>query len=145
MTDLKAFMAGNALPVQNRKVAVSPRFTGEDGQPVEWELRAITSDENERIQNDCTQMVPAPGKAGKRGQLIPRVNVGAYKSALAAACIVYPNLHDAELQDSYHVKEPGELLNRMLLPGEYDALLEEIQSLCGFDVTLQDRVDEAKN
>lgn len=145
MTDLKAFLAGNALPVQNRKIALSPRFVGEDGKPMLWELRAITSDENERIQNDCTRLAPAPGKAGKRGQLIPRIDMAAYNAALAAASVVYPNLNDAALQDSYQVKEPGDLLRKMLLAGEFNELMNNVQELSGFDIAFADKVDEAKN
>lgn len=38
-----------------------------------------------------------------------------------------------------------DLLKAMLLSGEYTAYAARVQEICGFDTTLQDEVDEAKN
>ena len=65
---------------------------------------------------------------------------------MIAESTVNPDLDDAELQDSYGVKNPEDLLMEMVDdPGEYNALLEFIQQLNGFSESLQDKVDEAKN
>ena len=64
---------------------------------------------------------------------------------LAAACTAYPDLNDKELQDSYHVMGAPALVKAMLLPGEYAAYLQKVQSVCGFDIAFEDRVEEAKN
>lgn len=144
MSDFRAFMAENVLPVENKKIIVSKRFL-EDGKPVPWEIRAITNDEDEALRETYTKMVPAPGRAGKRGQMMQRLDSTAYASALTAACIVYPNLDNAELQDSYHVKGAPALLRAMLTPGELGDLATEVQAHCGFDIALDDKVDEAKN
>ena len=61
------------------------------------------------------------------------------------ACTVFPNLNDAGLQDSYKVMGAEALLKAMLTPGEYADYLNKVQEICGFDITLQDEVDEAKN
>ena len=61
------------------------------------------------------------------------------------ACTVFPNLNDKELQDSYKVMGADALLKTMLTPGEYAEYLTKIQEVCGFDTTMQDEVDEAKN
>ena len=52
---------------------------------------------------------------------------------------------DKELQDSYKVMGADALLKTMLTPGEYAEYLTKIQEVCGFDTTMQDEVDEAKN
>ncbi len=63
-----------------------------------------------------------------------------------AASIVYPDLYDAELQDSYGVKTPEDLLLAMVdNPGEYSDLTAFVQKFQGFDVSFSDKVDEAKN
>lgn len=64
---------------------------------------------------------------------------------MAAACTVAPNLNDASLQDSYGVMSADELLKAMLLPGEYADYLAKVQEICGFDKSVQDLVDDAKN
>ena len=65
---------------------------------------------------------------------------------MAAACIVYPNLNDRELQDSYGVMGADQLLGEMIDdPGEYNEFISKIQAYHGFDQAFQDKVDEAKN
>lgn len=142
--DFQEFMLGNALPVENRKMAVSQRFV-RDGAPILWEIRAITNDEDETLRRSFMRRVPAPGKAGKRGQYVQDFDSSGYMSALCAACVVYPDLNDAALQDSYKVKGAEALLRAMLTPGELTDLAAEVQTLCGFDISMADKVEEAKN
>lgn len=57
-----------------------------------------------------------------------------------------PDLYDKELQESYGVATPGDLLFAMVdSPGEYNDLIAYVQKLQGFNVTLDDKVKEAKN
>lgn len=143
MGGLSAFMAQNAKKIENIKLVVSDRFVGENGKPEEWEVRCLSSDENDVLQRDCTRQVPIPGK---RNQYRTAFDNNLYGRKLAAACTVYPNLNDAELQDSYHVKCAEDLIVKLLsVPGEYASYLDKIMEFCGFDRSLRDQVDEAKN
>lgn len=147
--DLSAFMAENAVKVENIKFAPSPRFlskevdpkTGEK-KPMEWEIKTITSTEDEALRKSCMKKVPVPGK---RNQYQRETDYDAYLGKLAVACTVFPNLNDAALQDSYKVMGADTLLKTMLTPGEYADYLAKVQEICGFDTSLQDEVDEAKN
>jgi hypothetical protein len=67
------------------------------------------------------------------------------KEPLAVACTVFPDLNNKELQDSYKVMGADVLLKTMLTPGEYADYVQKVQEVCGFDTSLQDEVDEAKN
>lgn len=142
--DFQAFMKGNAIPVEERDVVVSKRFLGKDGKPAAWKIHAITPEENDAIQEQHTKMVTAPGKAGRRGQMIPRLDVGKYGAALVAACVSFPDLNNAALQDSYGAKDAIALLQQMLTPGELADLQNEVSDVCGFQ-TLEEQVDTAKN
>ena len=142
MGTLSAFLAENALPVENIKFAASRRFLSPDKKPMEWEIKAISSTEDEALRKACTKRVPVPGK---KNQFQREVDADAYLGRLAVACTVFPNLNDKELQDSYKVMGGDVLLKAMLTPGEYADYLTKIQEVCGFDETLQDEVDEAKN
>ena len=65
---------------------------------------------------------------------------------MITASIVTPDLFDAELQDSYDVKTPEDLLMAMVDdPGEYNELAAYVQKFQGFDVSFEDKVEEAKN
>ena len=95
MGNLTAFLAQNAKQVENVRLVVSDRFTDEDGKPLEWEVRCISSREDETLRRDCQYRVQVPGKRGSFRQEFDNV---LYLAKLAAACTVYPNLNDAELQ-----------------------------------------------
>lgn len=60
-------------------------------------------------------------------------------------CVVYPDLYNKDLQDAYGVKDPVDLILAMLTPGEYTTLMEAVNSINGFDVTFEDKVEAAKN
>ena len=140
----KAFMKGEALPVEDREVVVSKRFLDEGGKPIPWKIRAISQEENNALQEDCIEMKPAPGKAGRRGQMRPVVNMSKYGVALAAACVVYPDLANKELQETYGVMDAASLLSVMLMPGEMVDLQTEVNDICGFQ-TFDEQVEEVKN
>ena len=56
-----------------------------------------------------------------------------------------PNLNDKELQDSYHVMGADTLLKAMLTAGEYANYLERVQEVNGFDVPMEELVEDVKN
>ena len=69
-----------------------------------------------------------------------------YLTSLIARSVVTPDLFDKELQDSYGVATPEDLLLAMVDdPGEYNDLAVFIQQFQGFDVSFEDKVNEAKN
>ncbi len=141
MSDFSVFMAGNAAKVDTVKYVASKRFCAK-GEPVEWELKAIDSDTDEAIRKECTKRVPI---SGKRGQYNQEVDTDKYIAKMCAACTVYPNLNDAELQDSYGVKSGDALLKKMLMPGEYTEYKNVVMELNGYDMSMEELVDEAKN
>ena len=141
MSDFSVFMAGNALKGDTVKFVASKRFVVK-GKPVQWEIKAIDSDTDEAIRKECTKRVPI---AGKRGQYNNETDTDKYIGKMCVACTVYPNLNDVELQDSYGVKSADALLKKMLLPGEYTEYKAKIMEVNGYDMSMEELVDEAKN
>lgn len=141
MSNLSAFLAQNVAQDENIKHVASKRFV-ENGRPVEWELQSVTSEEDELLRKSCTKKVQVPGK---KGQYTQDTDYDKYLGLLAARCVVYPNLNDAELQNSYGVMGADTLLKKMLKPGEYQDLLKKIQEINGFDIGMDELVEEAKN
>lgn len=142
MNNLSAFMAGNAVKNDLVKYAASDRFKDENGKVVEFELVSVTSEVDEDIRKACTKKVQVPGK---KGMYVPETDYDKYLGMLASKCIVFPDLNNAELQDSYKVLGAESLLKTMLKPGEYQDLLKKIQEVNGFDVSMEELVEEAKN
>lgn len=141
MSDFSVFMNGNAVKDETVKYVASKRFV-QNKKPVEWELKAISSSLDEAIRKECTKKVPI---AGKRGQYNQETDTDKYIGKLCVASTVYPNLNDAALQDSYGVKSGDELLKKMLLPGEYTEYKAKVMEVNGYDMTMEELVDEAKN
>lgn len=102
---LESFFAAEAARPEVQ-VVVSERFRGEDGQALAWRLQPVTAEDMQRLW--------AAGNADGGSGLVLR---------LLARAVVYPDLQDAALQDSYGVLGAEELLLRMLSPGEYRVLL----------------------
>lgn len=142
MSKFAKFMKANKIVKENEMHAVTKSLCDENGQPLEWEFRHITSKENEVIRDACTTEVPIPGKPNMyRSQ----VDSSEYVRRLIVASVVTPDLMDAELQDSYGVKKEGDLLMAMVDdPGEYTDLSVYVQKLQGFKV-FEEEVKEAKN
>ena len=121
--DLQAFLRPAALPVMEKEEAVSERFV-EDGVPVRWRLRGISEEENALLRRSCQ----------KRGSGFeePAFDRERYLKRLAAACVVYPDLKNGRLRQSWGVMGEEALLGRMLTAGEFDRLLRLAQEVCGF-------------
>ncbi|MGN1013839.1 MAG: phage portal protein [Butyricicoccus sp.] len=139
---LSAFLAQNAKKVEEVEYIVSERFTDETGNPIPWKIVPITGKRNKELLQSCTKTVPIPGK---RGQYRSETDSPAYTTKMAVACTAFPDLNNAELQNSYGVMGAEALLETMLLPGELTDYQAKVQEVCGFDIGMAEKVETAKN
>ena len=143
MSKFAKFMKANKVVKLNEKYAPTTSLMDEDGKPLNWEFRHITSKENEKIRNDCTIEVQVTGKPN---MYRPKVNTDQYLAKMIVAATVFPDLYDAELQDSYGVKTPEDLLYAMVdNAGEYQELSTWMQKFQGFTKSFEEKVSDAKN
>lgn len=143
MSNFSRFMKSNKIEKKNGFYAPTKSLCDENGRPLEWEFRHITSKENEDLRDACTVDVPITGKPNMFRQ---KVKSGLYIQKMVAASVVMPDLYDKGLQDSYGAMTPEELLLAMVDdPGEYNDLAAFVQRFQGFDVSFGDKVEEAKN
>ena len=140
MSDFSIFMNGKDAEEVVKYVA-SKRFV-ENGKPVEWEIKAIDSELDESLRKECTKKVAI---VGKRGQYTQDTDMDKYMGKMCVASTVYPNLNNAELQDFYKVKTPDALLKKLLKPGEYIEFKAKVMEVNGYDLSMEELVDEAKN
>lgn len=143
MSKFSKFMKANKKAKENGFYAPTKSLLDDNGKPLKWEFRHITSRENEDIRDECTIEVPVTGKPNVYR---PRVQTGKYIRKMIAASIVVPDLLDKELQNSYGVEKAEDLLLAMVDdPGEYNDLAAFVQKFQGFDTSFEDQVKEAKN
>lgn len=143
MSKFAKFMKTNKAVKENELHSVTKTLCDENGKPLDWEFRHITSKENENIREACTVDIPVTGKPN---MYRPKLKSSLYIQKMIVASVVMPDLYDAELQDSYGVKTPEDLLMAMVDdPGEYNDLAAYVQKFQGFNVSFEDKVEEAKN
>lgn len=143
MSDLSRFMKKNKTVKANIKIAATKSLTDEQGEPLLWEIKPLTTREDSLIRDECTMDVPVTGKPG---MYRPKFNSSRYLEKMAARSVVSPKLDSKELQDSYGVMCAEELVKEMLDdPGKYNIFMTRLQEYHGFAEAFQDKVDEAKN
>lgn len=136
-------MKSNKKEKQNGFYAPTASLCDEAGQPVKWEFRHLTSKENDALRDKCTEEVQITGKPNL---FRPKLNTSKYLNKMVCEATVFPDLLNAELQDSYGVKTQEDLLYALVDDsGEYSELCAWMQTFQGFSKTLDDKVEEAKN
>ena len=143
MSNLSLFLKKNKKVKAHTYYAATKSLCDADGEPLKWEIKALTTAESEDIRTACTTEVPV---TGKMGVYRPKVDSKLYIAKLIANCVVFPDLYNKELQDSYGVKTPEELVKQMVdNPVEYNNFAEFVQNFNGLDESMDDKVEQAKN
>lgn len=143
MSKFSRFMKENKIVKGNEMYAPTKSLVDENGKPLEWEFRHISSKRDGELRDENTIDVQVTGKPGV---FRPRLQSSKYIRSMIAESVVMPDLRNAELQDSYGVKTPEDLLQAMVDdPGEYTDLSAFVQKLQGFNASFEDKVEKAKN
>lgn len=136
---LEAFLHPIAVE-ETKKVEISKRFVGEDGKPVPFEIKTIPQGENSQLIKKYTRRKLVSGTTTEI------FDTTAYTNALIVECTVQPDFQDSRMCEAYGVLDPMMVPGKMLLSGEYSALVGEIMKLNGFDAdSLLKDEEEAKN
>lgn len=143
MATLAVFMKKNKKQRENAFYPATKSIVDDKGNPIMWEIRPVTTREDEEIRDSCMKEIPVPGK---RGQFRQKIDINTYLVKQMVAAIVYPNLLDAALQDSYGVKTAEDLLRELVdNPSEFADLGTFIREHSGFDADMAEEIEEAKN
>lgn len=141
MSNTKAFLRKNKIIRKNVKFMATESIVDEQGIPLDWEIRPISSRDNETIREECTDV-----QRDKSGNMMPSLNSRKYLHKLLVASIALPDLLNAELQDSYGVTDEADLLYEMLdSPADYAKLCTFVQKFNGYDISMDEKIEEAKN
>lgn len=133
MSNFKAFMKGNVKEVEN----VSLKLERFDEAII---LKPLTAREADTINERC--FVNKPGRKGRQERVF---DVVAYNRGVCSASVVYPDLNDASLQESYGVRGAENLYSEIFLLGESAQILEKVTEISGLDTDINDDIEEAKN
>lgn len=141
MSNLSLFFKKNKPKKENVFYPATKELKDEKGNPLLWEIRPLTIKENENIQASCMADIPIKGK-----QFRQKFDTNKYVNAMLVKSIVFPDLHNVELQDSYGVKKPEDLIKEMIDNiGEYNDFAAFVQELNDVNPTIEEEIDLAKN
>ncbi len=134
---LTAFFKENVKdPYVIEEIEVSDRFLI-DGNIMKWKLKTLDPDASLQVTDESTIV----NKASKTTEFKTSI----YFKKLVVKSVVYPDLLNAELQDSYGVTTPEDLISKMLNSFEFNRLLEKVRIMNGLDKNFDDLKDEVKN
>ena len=108
----ECFYRENRKDREEKELLLTERLT-EDGGQMLFRIRPISQRENEEIWKRC-------GEDERR-----------YERAVLTESVIFPDLKDAALQDSYGVIGAEKLLGKLLLSGEYDVLRRAVEGING--------------
>lgn len=116
--NLNQLMKQNVIPMKIVEYTPSQRILDENGKPMVWKLKALTTDELTVIGETY------------RGET-KRITLESILTSLVEPSRA--DFENSELQESWGAYSPADLLNKMLLPGELVRLEQTVQSISGFD------------
>lgn len=136
MTNIADFLMENVKPADDVKKVELERFNSP------FEVVAITEKENSNLKKACTNV-----RIAKGGRKVSDLDTDKYTDELLVRCVKSPDLHNAQLQESYETQgSASETLKAMLLSGEYADLSTAVLEINGFDDDKEEElVEEVKN
>ena len=104
---------------------------------------AMTDQQLSEYQNACMK----PDFAGKKGAARKSsiLDFGKFKKTVIANHVIEPNIADPEFLKKGGWALPSEFIDAKLTPGEVLDLYQGINSLSGFEDSLDDDIEDAKN
>lgn len=132
MKSLSSFL--NPKRKENLVFVLSDAFIGEDGKPIEWEMRQLSAEEGLELQKQT--------EAKEYSDMM---------IAYVAASLVYPNLKDKELLDGLTKKagrpvlKATDALKALVTDAELASLISRYISYNELTSNFTEKVSEVKN
>lgn len=118
-----------------KKIVVGDRFKDENGKDMAFTIKALTSEQLEKYRDEASTYAKDKFK----------FNASKFNIGIAIECCVYPNFKDADSIKEKGLHTPEEYVKAVLLPGEIEAISKEIQTLSGYNISVNELIEEAKN
>ena len=136
MSQLQDFLNNNSIEEMIEEVPISERFKDKQGNYLKFKIANIPMDEYKDIQKACT-------KISKKG--MAEFDSVSFSEKIVIKGTLDPNFKDAESIKSKGCNTPEQYLKKVLKTGEIIKLSERILILSGFDNSLEELIEEAKN
>ncbi len=131
MSTLTDFLCEHTVDGITEEVVISKRI------PFKFKIKAMRSDEFNRYRKLATKINAKTKSADFDAQKLTE--------QIVINNTVEPDFRDAEAIKKVGCTTPEQYLNKVLLAGEVEELNQQIQALSGFDLDINEAVEEAKN
>ncbi len=143
VNDLSFFMPGAAEEVEEVERFVSKRFKDKKGNVIPFRFKPITTTRIDELEKLHTVPIYSGSRRRKTGE---KVDQSRFIAHIAVESTIYPNFKSAELRKAYGEQDPIEIAKKMLhVGGEYSEWLQVANEINGFDDSLEDLEETAKN
>lgn len=140
MSKLKAFLTEHSdIGTIEQDVAISLRFKDEKGEILKFKIKPMSGDDFGRYQKACTTM----SMTGKKRET--QFDSGKFNIMSIVNHCVDPDFKDASWIKELGVISPEMAVQKVLLAGEIVELGNKITKLSGFDLDINEEIEEAKN
>ncbi len=129
MNNLEDFLSLPDVDGLEKEVFVSKRLG-------KFKIKALTSSEH----SDCMKRAK---KINKKGEIDFDNNI--FNSLIISDALISPDFANAEFLKKAKCNTAKEFIAKKLLPAEIQELANQILSFSGFDVDINEEIEEAKN
>lgn len=141
MDTLSAFFKENKIKRELVEYVASRDFVDAQGDPIPWKLRPLSNEELDKLRDRFTTRA----KNKMTGKMEERFDREGFTMEMALTSIVFPELKDERLQNSYDVADAEDVLKAMLSPGELNDLFLAVNEASDFEVGMGEKIKIAKN
>lgn len=132
MNALQLFLLEHPIDNLTEEIDIGGRLKGQ-----KLTIRPLTSKEH----TDFTTLATANSK--KRG--LDSFDTARFTTLTITAALIDPPVKSEEMIKAAGVKTPEQLINKIFLPGEKDAIMVAITRLSGFNGDTEEEMEEVKN
>lgn len=140
MSLLQDFLIENSDVMSKEvEVAISPRFKDKDGNMLKFKVRPMSGDDFGKYQKQSTS-IKINGRKKETSFDSSKFNM----LCITNHCID-PDFKSADMLKKLGVQTPEQAISKVLLAGEIVELGNQISNISGFDVDINDEIEQAKN
>lgn len=135
MSTLQDFLNANPVDDLTEEVVVSDRFKDRDGNVLKFKIKVMTNAKFNELRRRATK------QKGRKIEFDPN----AFQLGIVIEHTLEPDFKNDESLKKLGCTTPDQYVEKVLLPGEIVELASQIQKLSGFDVEMEELVEEVKN
>lgn len=127
---------GKSVKEITKQIVIGDRFKDENGKDMAFTIKTLSADKIEQYRAKASSY-------DSNGSF--KFDSMLFNTKIAIEGCKYPNFKDAESIRERNCNTPEQYIKDVLLPGEIEALGESIKRLSGYNIPINELIEEAKN